>query len=129
MDFELVWDIDATQGTESDRPIIYVFGDGVLSPSSEPGILETATNRRAMEKKKIQSHILAEMIKADKERALSSMKSWVIFIQLSANRQPSQPFTSLEEELPYPIIDAEEMWVLTAVRSCARYRHVKKIWL
>lgn len=66
--------------------------------------------------KKLQPQILAEMVVLDKERALTSMKSWATFIQLSTSRQRSQPFASLEEYLPYRIIDAGEMWALIEVR-------------
>ena len=111
IDFELLWDTEPTQATESDRQIIDVFGDDLLSPSSKPATLETTSRPKSDGVKRIQSQILAEMIAIDKERALTSMKAWAVFIQLSTSRQRSQPFASLEEYLPYRIIDAGEMWV------------------
>lgn len=112
----MIWDVDAIQGLESDRQIIDVFGEGVLSPGSGPGTLETVAKSTSNGQKKIQSQILAEMVALDKERALTTMESWATFIQLSTSRQRSRPFASLEEYLPYRIIDAGEMWVSIEVR-------------
>lgn len=49
------------------------------------------------------------MISIDPERALTAMKSWATFVQLAGARMRSIPFASLEEYLPYRIIDAGEM--------------------
>ena len=50
-----------------------------------------------------------EMMAIDKDRAIISMKAWSTFIQLSSSRQRTEAFSSLEEYLPYRIIDAGEM--------------------
>ena len=88
--------------------MLNVFGDDVLSPISESGPLEAPARSMSDGQKRIQSQILAEMMALDKERALTSMKAWATFVQLSSSRNRSQPFASLEEYLPYRIIDAGE---------------------
>lgn len=45
----------------------------------------------------------------DKDRALTTMKSWQKFVQVAASRQRSEPFARLEEYLPYRISDAGEL--------------------
>ena len=59
--------------------------------------------------KQIQSQVLKEMMAIDPERAMTSMKSWATFVQLAASRPRSIPFATLEEYLPYRIIDAGEL--------------------
>lgn len=59
--------------------------------------------------KQIQSQIFTEMVAIDPERAVTSMKSWATFVQLAASRPRSIPFATLEEYLPYRIVDAGEM--------------------
>lgn len=49
------------------------------------------------------------MMAIDKARALTTMKSWQKFVQVAADRQRSEPFTGLEEYLPYRITDAGEL--------------------
>ena len=49
------------------------------------------------------------MMAIDKERGLTTMKSWQKFVQVVAGRQRSEPFASLEEYLPYRISDAGEL--------------------
>jgi fusicocca-2,10(14)-diene synthase len=50
------------------------------------------------------------MAAIDSKRASTSMKSWATFVQLAASRPRSKPFATLEEYLPYRIIDAGEMY-------------------
>ena len=59
--------------------------------------------------KQIQSQILKEMMAIDPERATTSMRAWATFIQLAASRPRSVPFETLDEYLPYRIIDAGEL--------------------
>ena len=59
--------------------------------------------------KKIQSQVLREMMAIDPERAITTMKAWATFIQLAASRPRSVPFATLDEYLPYRIIDAGEL--------------------
>ena len=59
--------------------------------------------------KQIQSQILREMMVIDKPRAMTTMNSWQKFIQVAASRQRSNPFSGLEEYLPYRISDAGEL--------------------
>ena len=59
--------------------------------------------------KQIQHQILKEMMAIDPERAMTSMKSWETFIKLAASRPRSIPFATLEEYIPYRIMDAGEL--------------------
>ncbi|MCJ1261630.1 hypothetical protein MMC22_001496 [Lobaria immixta] len=65
--------------------------------------------------KKIQLQILSEMTAIDKERALIIMNSWSTLMELSAGRERSAPFTTLEEYLPYRVIDVGEPFWFGAV--------------
>ena len=49
------------------------------------------------------------MMGIDRQRAVVSMKSWATFVQLAASRPRSMPFATLEEYIPYRIIDAGEI--------------------
>lgn len=88
------------QGLEENRKILEVFGEGALSHDTEC---------KATGEKMMQSQILSEMMAIDYERALVSMRSWATFVQLAAARTRTQPFKTLEEYLPYRIMDAGEM--------------------
>ena len=97
------------QGIESERRILDVFGDDVLSLDAGPASSTNGAKSKVCGQKRIQSQILAEMLALDRERALTSMQSWATFVRLSASRRRCLPFASLEEYLPYRIIDAGEM--------------------
>ena len=60
-------------------------------------------------KRQLQSKIFLEMIKLDRERAITSMKLWARFVEFASGRQHHIQFTSLEEYIPYRIIDVGEM--------------------
>lgn len=53
--------------------------------------------------------MLLDMMKLDRERAITSMKLWAAFVELASGRQPHIQFASLEEYIPYRILDAGEM--------------------
>ncbi len=88
--------------------ILDEFSKGDLSRSNYSGhSVDTALKGKgAMQ---IQSQILNEMMVIDKERGLTTMKSWQRFVQVAAGRQRSEPFAGLEEYLPYRISDAGEL--------------------
>lgn len=60
-------------------------------------------------KKQLQSKILHDMMKLDRERAITSMKLWARFVELASGRQHHIQFTSLAEYIPYRVIDVGEM--------------------
>lgn len=62
-----------------------------------------------IEEQRIRSQILAEMAAIDPERALTCMKAWATYVQQATSRPRSIPFATLEEYLPYRIIDSGEM--------------------
>lgn len=64
---------------------------------------------RSSGKKQIQSKMLLEMLSIDRERALTTMKSWAAFVELASGRQHHEHFATLEEYIPYRIIDVGEM--------------------
>lgn len=60
-------------------------------------------------KNKIQMQILKKMLALDHERALTSTKAWAKFVQLAAGRQNDVAFATLEEYIPYRMLDVGEM--------------------
>ena len=61
-------------------------------------------------KKQIQSRMLLEMISIDRERALTTMKAWARFVELASGRQHHTHFATLEEYIPYRVIDVGQMY-------------------
>lgn len=96
---------------KSDQQILDVFGDDVLSQDVVGDSLDGDGNSSGSRLKSLQKQILSEMSAIDPERALTSMQSWAKFVQLSASRKRSQPFASLEEYIPYRVIDAGELYL------------------
>jgi len=94
--------IDVHQFGERNRnhELLDVFGEDVMKHDSES---------KSRGEKQMQSRILSEMMAIDPERAVTAMKAWATFVELAAARPRSQPFATLEEYLPYRIIDAGEM--------------------
>lgn len=82
------------------REILDVFREGASTHSTES---------KGRGEKQMQSQILSEMMVIDPERAVTSMKAWATFVELAAARARSEPFMTLEDYLPYRIIDAGEM--------------------
>ena len=60
-------------------------------------------------KKQIQSQLLREMVAIDRDRALTTAKSWAQYVQLAAGRQHDVHFATLEQYIPYRILDVGEM--------------------
>ena len=83
------------------------MSDPLQAKSSARG--QTGAMRKAQGAKQIQAQILAEMLAIDKERAMTTMRSWQKFVQTVSGRQRSEPFSDLEEYLPYRISDAGEL--------------------
>lgn len=59
--------------------------------------------------RQLQSKMLLDMMKLDRERAITSMKWWAAFVELASGRQHHIQFASLEEYVPYRILDVGEM--------------------
>ena len=76
-----------------------------LRQGAETGTINVNTSG----KKEIQMQILKEMLALDHERALTSTKAWAKFVQLAAGRQNDVAFATLEEYIPYRILDVGEM--------------------
>ena len=75
----------------------------------EQGALNGSIDSKHSGKRQIQANLLLEMLKIDRERALTSMKLWARFVELAAGRQHDTQFASLDEYIPYRIIDVGEM--------------------
>lgn len=60
-------------------------------------------------KRQLQSKILLEMLKIDRERANRIMKVWARFVELSSGRQHHIQFRTLEEYIPQRLIDVGQM--------------------
>lgn len=57
---------------------------------------------------RLQSGIFAKMMTIDPDRAVTSMKAWAKFVQLTAKAR-TQQYRSLEEYIPARVIDAGEL--------------------
>ncbi|KAL8889528.1 MAG: hypothetical protein Q9192_006009, partial [Flavoplaca navasiana] len=75
-----------------------------LRQGAETGTINVNTSG----KKEIQMQILKEMLALDHERALTSTRAWAKFVQLAAGRQNDVAFATLEEYIPYRILDVGE---------------------
>jgi hypothetical protein len=60
-------------------------------------------------KKQIQAKMLSEMMALDKERALTTMKAWAKFVETASGRQHHTHFATLDEYIPYRVIDVGQM--------------------
>ncbi|KAL3297596.1 fusicoccadiene synthase [Colletotrichum asianum] len=76
------------------------FGNGALNPNS------VATARP---EKQLQAKLLFDMMKIDRQRAITSMTAWARFVQLAADTRKAPPKT-LEEYMPSRAIDAGELF-------------------
>lgn len=65
--------------------------------------------RTATGVKQIQSQIFSEMIAIDQAKALTTIKLWQEYIEKTASRHRSEPFTTLDEYLPYRMIESAEL--------------------
>jgi hypothetical protein len=61
-------------------------------------------------KKRIQGQILLEMMAIDRERALTTAKSWAKFVQTASGKEHHKDFKTLDEYLPYRSIDVGQMF-------------------
>jgi len=68
-------------------------------------------------KKQIQSKMLSEMMAIDKERALTTMKAWAKFVETASGRENHTHFASLDEYIPYRVIDVGQMYFHTSQNS------------
>jgi len=57
---------------------------------------------------RLQSGVFAKMVALDPDRAVTSMKAWAKFVQLTAKTR-TQQYRSLEEYIPARVIDAGEL--------------------
>lgn len=60
-------------------------------------------------KRKIAAQILREMMAIDHERAMVVAKSWAAGVQHSNRRQDDTDFKTLEEYIPYRVLDVGYM--------------------
>lgn len=71
---------------------------------------QTGTNEvRENGKRQIQSKMLLEMLAIDRQRALTTMKAWAKFVEIASGRGHHARFTTLDEYIPYRIMDVGEM--------------------
>lgn len=75
------------------------------------GTIDASTpDTRRRGKKYIQAQLLREMIAIDREGALATMKAWAKFVEVGSSRQ-HRVYTTLDEYIPYRIMDVGEMCV------------------
>ena len=59
--------------------------------------------------RRIQAHMLQDMLAIDRERAVTTMKTWAKFLEKGSGRQHITHFHTLEEYIPYRILDFGQM--------------------
>lgn len=79
------------------------FGDGCTSEKTSGGL-----DVHIRPETRLQSKIFAKMMALDPVRAITSMKAWAKFVQLTAKARTKQ-YRSLEEYIPARVIDAGEL--------------------
>jgi hypothetical protein len=82
------------------------FNEASLTGAINPN--DTKTKR--VGKKKIQAELLKEMMAIDPKCALVTMKAWAKFVEVGSSRQHDTVFTTLDDYLPYRIMDVGEMY-------------------
>jgi len=80
--------VDEDQKKEVTHQLLGVSGQGAV---------ETISGPKDLGVKILQLQLLSEPVAIDPERALTSMKAWARFVQLSSSRERSVPFETLEE--------------------------------
>ncbi|KAH4024652.1 hypothetical protein HBH64_167800 [Parastagonospora nodorum] len=60
-------------------------------------------------KKRLQGQILLEMMALDHERAITTAKSWAKFVQNVSGDEHHKRFHTLDEYLPYRVLDCGQM--------------------
>ncbi|KAI4273155.1 MAG: hypothetical protein LQ337_004827 [Flavoplaca oasis] len=93
--------VDQAQGDEENDAMLAALRQG-----AETGTIDFNSSG----KNKIQMQILKKMLALDHERALTSTKAWAKFVQLAAGRQNDVAFATLEEYIPYRMLDVGEMF-------------------
>jgi hypothetical protein len=73
---------------------------------AKKGSIKTSVNSG---KKFLQAQMLREMMAIDRPRALVTMKSWASFVELASGRQHFTNFSTLQEYIPYRILDVGKM--------------------
>lgn len=100
------------QESSNRREILDEFGASSFSLQQRKDITDRHEQDVALRRegvKQIQGQIFKEMIAIDKERAITTMKNWQKFVQVQSSRKRSEPFSGLDEYLPYRISDAGEL--------------------
>jgi hypothetical protein len=57
----------------------------------------------------MRSKLLSEMLALDKDRALTTMKAWAKFLELTSGRQHHTHFATLDEYLLHRVINVAQM--------------------
>ena len=66
-------------------------------------------NARYSGQRRIQAQLLLDMLAVDRERALTTMKTWATFLETASGRQHATHFHTLEQYIPYRILDVGQM--------------------
>ncbi|KAI9891309.1 MAG: hypothetical protein M1814_002822 [Vezdaea aestivalis] len=93
--------VDQEKGDIANDEMMEAFREGATKGSIES---------KDYGKKQIQSKMLLEMLSIDRERALTTMKAWATFVELASGRQHHTRFATLDEYIPYRVIDVGEMF-------------------
>lgn len=99
-------DIDLQGGLENQQNVagfLATFDDDCMSEKSSG-----STDLEVRPEMRLQSGVFARMVALDPDRAVTSMKAWAKFVQLTAKAR-TQQYRSLEEYVPARVIDAGEL--------------------
>jgi len=97
-------DLDSLAGKKNPN------GHNILDTFNDESALSSKVDSSTRPEKRIQAQILNEMMSIDPERALTSMKAWARFVQLTAEtRLVSMKNLTLAEYIPMRVIDAGEL--------------------
>ncbi|PQE20308.1 fusicoccadiene synthase protein [Rutstroemia sp. NJR-2017a BBW] len=93
-------------GEVENDDMMEAFNEASVTGAINPN--DTKTKR--VGKKKIQAELLKEMVAIDPKCALVTMKAWAKFVEVGSSRQHYTVFTTLDDYLPYRIMDVGEMF-------------------
>ncbi|EED22796.1 conserved hypothetical protein [Talaromyces stipitatus ATCC 10500] len=106
-------DLDQRLDSSNRREILDEFGSSNFSLQQQKDRAHHNQQDAALRRegvKQIQEQIFKEMLAIDKERAITTMKMWQKFVKVQSSRKRSEPFSGLDEYLPYRISDAGELF-------------------
>ncbi|KAK6213609.1 fusicoccadiene synthase [Colletotrichum tabaci] len=98
--------VDFERGEVENNEMMNAF----LEAAHTGSIDSSASEAARAGKKRIQSQLFLEMLSIDPECAKTTMKAWARFVEVGSSRKHETRFQTLDEYLPYRIMDVGEMF-------------------